>query len=850
MTTAPHAPHSGVPAPHRTRNRVLWTALILVIALVAAIAASASWTVQRSFPTYAGDQTVPGLAAEVTVQRDARGIATITADTSGDLFFAQGYVHAQDRFWEMDFRRHTTAGRLSELFGDSQVATDLFLRTLGWHEVAQAEFTRLDDASRGYYEAYAAGVNAYLAQHHGADLSLEYAVLGLQNPGYEPEPWSPVDSIAWLKAMAWDLRTNIEEETDRALLAQSFDADQIADLFPPYPFDRHPTIVPPQPGSAAAAGAVRVPNVTANGVSFTEVSTVIEAASALLGDTTEGVGSNSWVVSGEHTDTGMPLLANDPHLGAAMPSVWHQSALRCSAVSPECPFDVSGFGFAGLPGIVIGHNADIAWGFTNLTTDVSDLFIEKVDGDTYLRDGKMVPMTIRDEVIKVAGGEDVPLTIRSTVHGPIVSPVSGDFGSIAEHPTVTSGAGDYAVSLRWSALDVTDTPRAIFAINTAHDWESFRAGAARFQVPAQNLVYADIEGNIGYQAPGILPIRGAGDGATPAPGWDSAYDWSGYIPFDDLPRVHNPAQSFIVTANNAIVGDDYDHFLTHDWDYGYRAARITELVQDTLADGRMTAADMRDIQMDQQFWMGDRLARIADSLPVSTASAKAAVALLDGWDGQNGVDSAPAAYANVVWDTLATTLFVDGRDAPISVSDQSRLFTVVDGLLDDEDSPWWRDPTTKATGRDAVLTGVFERAAARLVDLQGSDPSEWRWGSLHAITITSATFGSSGIAPIEALFNRGPYEVGGGSSIVDATGWSIGESFATQSVPSMRMVIDLADFDRSTWIHLTGTSGHAFHPNYVDQTEAWARGEQKPWAFTDAAVDRATQDTLVLAPPR
>ena len=369
-----------------------------------------------------------------------------------------------------------------------------------------------------------------------------------------------------------------------------------------------------------------------------------------------------------------------------------------------------------------------------------------------------------------------------------------------------------------------------------------------FQVPAQNLIYADTEGNIGYQAPGILPIRGKGDGSVPAPGWDSAYDWTGYIPFDELPSVKNPAEGYIVTANNAIVGDDYEYFLTNDWDYGYRAARITQLVDDTIRTGKMTAQGMRDIQMDQEFWMGRRLADIAPSLAVTGKTTTAAIEMLTSWDAQNAVDSAPAAYAIVVWDTLASALFVDGRDKPFSVNDQSRLFTVVDALLDEPDSPWWVDPTSKATGRDAVLAAVFERAADRLVELQGSDPAKWRWGSLHAITITNATFGSSGIAPIEALFNRGPYEVGGGSSVVDATGWAIGDTFATQSVPSMRMVIDVADFDRSTWIHLTGTSGHAFHPNYVDQTVPWSTGEQNPWAFSPKAVAAATQDTLVLKP--
>ena len=837
--------------PSRARRVVrttAWTILIAVIAIVALAVGLGSWTVQRSFPQASGGVTLDGLSAEVTVQRDAAGVPTITADSTDDLFFAQGYVQAQDRFWEMDFRRHTTSGRLSELFGESQVGTDKFLRTLGWHAIAEREFDALDDVTKDYYTAYAAGVNAYLADHSGADASLEYAVLGLQNPGYEIEPWTPADSISWLKAMAWDLRTNLEEETQRALLLKDYTPEQIAEFYPPYPFDQNPTIVP-QVAATGTSGSVAVPNVTADGVSWTEADGVIAAVSDILGDTLEGVGSNSWVVSGQFTETGQPLLANDPHLGASMPSVWYQMQLRCSTVSDACPFAASGFTFAGLPGVVIGHNERIAWGFTNLTTDVADLYIERIEGDSAWLDGALVPMEVTTDTIRVAGGADVPLTIRRTSHGPLVSDLTGDFTAVATQTTLPSGQpGDTAVSLAWTALDVSSTAASIFALNTARNWDEFRGAAKLFEVPAQNLVYADVEGNIGYQTPGRLPLRGAGDGTYPAPGWDSAYAWTGFIPFDELPSVKNPAQGYIVTANNAIVDDTYAHFLSKDWDYGYRAERITELLQAAMADGKVTAADMRDIQNDQQFWMGKRLAEVVTTLPVERSGPQAAIALLRNWDAQNRADSAAAAYANVLWDTLATALFLDRTPAPVPVTDQARLFTVVGALLDDPTNAMWVDPTSGATGRDAVLTAVVDRAYDRLATLQGDDTTKWNWGSLHAITITSATFGSSGIAPIEWLFNRGPYPVGGGSSVVDATGWVIGEGFTTGGVPSMRMVIDLSDFDDSTWIHLTGASGHAFHPNYVDQTEMWSTGQQRAWAFTTTAVAKTTVDTLVLRP--
>lgn len=871
----------------RSPGRIIGITLFSILAGVVVIALIAvgvvTYTVQRSFPQLSGEVQVPGLDAEATVQRDVLGIPTITADSSHDLFFAQGYVQAQDRFWEMDFRRHVTSGRLSELFGESQLGTDEFLRTLGWHDIAQQEVDALPETERGYYDAYADGVNAYLADHKGADASFEYAVLGLQNPDYEIEPWTPADSVAWLKAMAWDLRGNIEVETERALLAPDFAEADIDGLYPAYPFDRHPVIVPkissvpavgtapdapaegetvptPTPGAAdASPGASgRVGPADTSAIEWTQVDSVIEAVGELVGDAGEGIGSNSWVVSGNLTDTGKPLLANDPHLGASLPSVWHQIQLKCSTVSEECPFDVGGFGFSGLPGVVIGHNARVAWGFTNLTTDVTDLYLEKIEGDSYWYDGALVPLKTHTETFKVAGSDDVELEVRSTVNGPIVSGLTNDFTAIAEDPHTGTGgtvvepaaapAGDYAVSLRWTALQPGTTASAIFALNTAKDFDDFRGAAALFDVPAQNLIYADVDGNIGYQTPGKLPIRGAGDGSMPQPGWDSAYAWQGYIPFEELPVSYNPAEGYIVTANNAIVGPDYKYFLTNDWDYGWRAARIDELLQRAIAKGPLTAQDLNDIQADDYSYIGMRLTAAYADITTGDDDTDAALDLLQEWDAQDDADSAAAAYANVLWDTLAGNVFANGRENAAPLTGQGRLFQVMDGLFDDESSPWWTNDELGVSGMSDMLKRSAIDAYERLVDAQGDNPSRWNWGALHALPLENGSFGTSGIAAIEWLFNRGPFPVGGGSSVVNATGWTLGEGFATVTVPSMRMVVDLSDFDASGWNQLTGESGHAFHTNYIDQVESWQKAELTPWAFSPKAVAAAATNTLVLKP--
>ena len=865
--------------PHRARRivvRTLVSVLAVVLLVVAAGGIFGSWTVSRSFPQATGTIEAAGLDAEVSVTRDEFGVPTIVADNAHDLFYAQGFVQAQDRFWEMDMRRHITAGRVSEFFGESQLGTDKFLRTLGWRKVAEQEVAALDPVALSYYEAYAEGVNAWMADRRGADLSLEYAVLDLTNPGYVPEPWVPADSVAWLKAMAWDLRSNIETETERALLAQTLDAATIAELYPGYPWDANPVIMPasaPLP-TAAASGTAPASAATASmSAPLREAREIVAEAAALFDGVGEGVGSNSWVVAGSKTESGLPLLANDPHLGAALPSVWHQIGLRCAVKSPDCAFDVSGFSFAGLPGVVIGHNDRIAWGFTNLTTDVADLYIEKTDGDNSWVDGALVPMDVRKETVRVAGGDDVTLTIRSTGHGPIISGLTPDFTSIADDPglavdgevdpsrvagsPIAEPPGEYAVSIRWTALDAGTTAGAIFAINAATSWDEFRGAAALFDVPAQNLVYADVDGNIGYQAPGRLPIRGAGDGSVPQPGWDSAYNWTGFIPFDDLPRSFDPDEGFLVTANNAIVRTTFDtaadgtsgaypYFLTNDWDYGYRADRITELLTAKMAAGPLNAQDLSDIQGDNLMWIATRLLPELTALKTEGTTAEA-IALLENWDLQATARSGAAAFANVFWRNLVTEMFAK-KHPEIPLSDQDRWFTVVNTLLDDPASPWWTNESAGISGKSEMIAHAAELATTELVGLQGNDVSRWNWGDLHALSLRNGTFGESGIAPIEAIFNRGPYKTGGGSSLVNATGWSLDEGYATATVPSMRMVIDLADFDASTWNHLTGNSGHAFHPNYVDQTPIWQVAGHQPWSFSPDAVQAAARETLRLVP--
>ena len=570
-----------------------WGVSVLVLLLVVLLVVT-TVVVRRPLPQTDGEVAVRGLSGDVEVIRDDAGIAHIYADSDADLMRAQGFVHAQERFFEMDVRRHVTAGRLSEIFGEQTLETDKFIRTMGWRRVAEREYALLESGTREALDAYADGVNAYLEDRSVGRIAVEYSILGLTGLRYQPEPWTAVDSLAWLKAMAWDLRGNMEDEVDRVLLSLDHTDEEIAQLYPDYPYAEHPPIVT---GGGVIDGVfdqnasgnyTRNPRRTTLSPELVEalkgVRESVESMPELLGRG-DGIGSNSWVVDGEHSATGAPLLANDPHLGVSQPGIWMQMGLHCRESAPDCTLDVSGFTFSGTPGVIIGHNADIAWGFTNLGPDVTDLYLEKIIGDDqWLRDGESQPLTMRTETIEVRGQADFELRVRHTEHGPLISDVSQEFATVgANSPTDEAGperGGGYAVALRWTALDPAPTADAILLLNRASDWDEFRTAASRFSVPSQNLVYADREGHIGYQAPGRIPIRKSGnDGRMPAEGWDSANDWTGdYVPFDGLPSVLDPEEGFVVTANQAVTDDDYPYFLTDDWDYGYRSTRIREVL--------------------------------------------------------------------------------------------------------------------------------------------------------------------------------------------------------------------------------------------------------------------------------
>ncbi len=850
----------------RPWNVLIYLSIVLVIVLVAA-SVFAVVTVRRTFPETSGEIEVPGLDADVRVVRDEHGIPQVYADHATDLFYAQGFVHAQDRFYEMDFRRHVTAGRLAELVGEGALETDMFVRTLGWRDTAEAELAILDPETRRYLQAYAEGVNAYIGDRSAGELSLEYSVLALTGPDYVPEEWTPADSVAWLKALAWDLRGNMSQEIDRALALELLEPEQVEELYPDYPYAEHEPIVTAGRvrGGLFQQGPGPVQRVVPSGLrdrapegdlrGLRRLRAVVDGLPQLLG-TGEGTGSNSWVVSGDRTASGAPILANDPHLAPSMPSIWYQMGLHCNERTEQCPFDVAGFTFSGLPGVVIGHNQSIAWGLTTMYPDVSDLYLERVDDEagTYLYDGQQVELETRVEQFRIAGEENpVAVEVRSTRHGPILSDLELDpriaaVGDRTELTQVSEPADRdrYAVSLRWTGSEPGRTMDALIGIDLARSWDEFRQAARLMDAPSQNLVYADVEGRIGYQSPGRVPIRSPGhSGRWPVPGWNPANEWRRFIPFDELPTVLDPPGGLIVTANNAVIGPDYPYLLTSDSAYGYRSQRILEVLGDR---DDLTVDDMVELQNDTYNAHAERLTPYLLDIALPTPYFREGQAELRSWDYTQPADSAAAAYFNAVWRNLLELTFHDQLPADVRPDGGERWFEVVKELLEDPDSDWWDDVATEDVRetRDDILRQALLDARDDLTIRQGSSPTRWSWGGLHEFQLVNPTLGDSGLGLVEGMFNRGPYQVGGGSGTVNATAWNAAEGFEVTAVPSMRMVVPFDDFDGARWIQYGGQSGHAYADTYTDQAQLWAAGETLPWAWSADAVDAAATDELVL----
>jgi penicillin amidase len=785
----------------------------LLAGALAILLVGSSLFIRRTFPTIDGTVQVQGLHSSVEVYRDRWGVPHIYADNAEDLFFAQGYVTAQDRLWHMEFNRRVGSGTLSEVCGEATLDTDRFIRTLGWRRVAEREAAALEGQALTVLEAYSAGVNAFI-DTHGGSLPLEFTILG-----FEPEPWTPADSLAWAKVMAWDLGGNWEAELLRAQLIAAVWEEKAAELAPASP-DRAPLIVPPDLGGY---GEVEMKGLLAQ----------VAGLKDLLGGVTPGVGSNNWVVDGGKSMTGYPLLANDMHLGLQMPSIWYEVHLVGGG------FNVEGYSFPGIPGVVVGHNDHIAWGVTNLNPDVQDLYIEKINPanpDQYEYQGQWLEMEVFEEVIQVSGEDPVVERVQVTRHGPIITPVVDDLSE--------------AIAFRWTALEPSRMSDAVLSLDRTSDWEEFRAALELWAVPSQNFVYADIEGNIGYQAPGQIPMRAQGHtGLVPVPGWSGEYEWQSYIPFDELPSVFNPSTHFLATANNKVVGDDYPHVLGHDFAVGHRAQRITTLLEEKQALG---IEDFHTIHGDTYSIPGVIFTPYILEIEPEGFLEERALNEVQKWDYRCDTESTGAAIFQVFYTKLVERTYGDELGEELLaeyLGDWKWHQLALEEMIQEADNHWFDDVgTPERETRDEIVYGSFADALDYLGNRFGDVPHAWEWGRLHGATFVHQPLGESGIAPLEKIFNRGPVTVGGSPHTVNAASFDPEDLYATVYGVSQRLIVDLSDFDNSLSTHTTGQSGLPFHKHYDDMIPLWQAVEYHPLLWSREMVEQNKEGLLVLQP--
>jgi penicillin amidase len=855
-------------------------AVLLVVVVIGAVGAigAVAYITGRALPQVDGTLALAGLDAPVQVHRDVDGIVNISATTTHDLFAAQGYVHAQERMWQMEVWRHISAGRLAELFGGAdQLETDRFIRTLGWRQAAERDMAAIEPPAMAVLEAYTEGVNAWLDANRDS-LGLSWLVIGA-----EPEPWTVLDTLAWGKVQAWNLGGNMDTELFRYLAdARLGDPARTDELFPAYR-EGAPIITPGEDPEApfdvggetglegVAGGPPPAVLTTEQAIAWRDVASLSEALLAMAGldladglASDHGIGSNDWVVAPQRSLTGGALLANDPHLGISMPSIWFINGLHCQTVSEACPYDVAGVSFPGVPGVVLGHNARIAWGATNADPDVQDLVIETpdpADPSRYIGpDGESLPYAIRTEEILVKGAEPVTLEVRETIHGPLLNDVDE---RLTDAPPM---------ALRWSGTHPDAGPdrtfEAIIGLNTAADFDDFRASLALYGAPSQNFVYADVDGHIGYQLPGFVPVRADPEdrGLRPVRGDDGRGEWVGRIDYDDLPTQLDPLDGRIVTANNELVDATYEGYLASEADPGYRAERILELIDGYSQDG-LTVDEMSSIQNDTAPLRGRDIVPLLEGIEATTDAGRLVVERILDWDGSCAVESTGCA-AYMVWEYHALRALFDDELGPLARDYVGSPFSwvVLTSALEDPDSAWWDDVTTidQTETLDFQVVAAMDAAGADLAGALG-DPADWTWGRLHTATFEEGTIGTSGIGPLEWYANPPTIAVGGAAGAVDNTYYRLGraypdptdadfepwpteELFRVTNLPTYRLVMDMADLDSGRLIITTGQSGNPFDRHYGDMIERWASGETVPLAFTPGAVAAATVSTLTLTP--
>ena len=753
-----------------------------------------------ALPQIDGHIVVSGAQAEIRIERDAEGVPLIIAQNDEDAAFGLGFVHAQERLFQMELQRRYGAGRLAEIFGPQAVPIDRQMRVLGLYRTAQAAIAFLSPEMKRALVAYAAGVNAFLDSHRGA-LPPEFLILGIK-----PEPWRPTDSLVWGKLMALQLGGNYRGELQRARMARTISAADLAFLYPEYPKDAPTTLAQMRPIYRRLA-----------------LDPLYRTLPAIVGP---NYASNNWVVDGKHSASGKPILANDPHLEFGAPGVWYLARLR----TPQ--HEIAGATPAGVPLVIIGHNERIAWGLTTTTADVEDLFVEKLDPADpthYLTPGGSEPFQTRHETIAVHGGSAIDITIRQTRHGPVLSDAL---------PPGASNPGFVLALAATFTIPEDRSAEAVWEVNRAGDWASFRSALEKFVGPVQNMVYADVDGTIGFIAPGKVPIRRNGDGWLAMPGWTGEYDWTGFVPFTALPSAVNPPSGHFVSANNKIVPDTYPYFLSRDWDLPNRAERIEALLA---ANPIQTPEASAAIQADTLSLMAERLAPVMTRLVEPRAEIMEAVERLRHWDFRMDMDR-PEPLLFTAWLRAFSRSVLFGRFGDAVADYWDLKPRVMEAVLTGRPE-WCDDP--KRPGEGSCGPRLAETLANALSELRrayGRDIAKWQWGRAHVAVFANPVFSRIPIVrdllavsiPTPGAYdtlNRGP------STIRDDS-----KPFEQRFGAGLRIITDLASPQDSRMIITPGQSGDPISPHFADLLRRW---RDFGWLVPGGS---SSLSTLVLAP--
>jgi penicillin G amidase len=814
-------------------KRIFRGLILTLMALFLLTATFIYYQIRRTFPQIEGELIVPGIRANVRVIRDRHGIPHIYAQNAHDLYFAQGYVTAQDRIWQLEMNRRLIQGTLAGIMGEKTLATDYLMKVIGFRATQRAKeaLNQLDKQTYYELEAYAAGINEYLRAQKGR-LPIEFQLLC-----YEPLPWTPLDTLHVGILLAFLMARNLNEEIFYLQVADRLGREANLELLP---VDKPHVVSGSLESGPSIKHAIDTGHLPSGRTNLGLLYEGIKGLENFLGLKIGISASNNWVVDGTKSASGKPMLANDPHLATQLPSLWYEVHLKAPGI------DIIGACIPGIPYIIIGHNDHIAFGVTNVMADTIDLYLEKINPANpgeYLYKGKWLPLERQTIELPVHDRKNpVSHEILSTRHGPIINLAA----SKSPNPYLLAPYHkNRAISLHWTLYDIPYTAVIGFSrLNRASTWVELREAARYIDLVCLNILYADRRGNIGWQVTGSIPIRAKGTGQHPVPGWDSEYEWTGYIPFEQLPHSFNPTNHFLATANNRTVGEDYPYLMTTSWFGSYRYQRIETLLR---KKKRLTQKDFKAIQLDQYSMPAKEFTNVLKGLKSEDQDNTWALHQLKDWDHHLRKDSIAAALFHASRMKLAHNTFADelGDDYPNFLWASEFTYNALEDIIRKPGARWWNNinTPTKETREDIFLQSI-KGAINYLEKALGKDRQGWQWGKLHQVAFRHP-FSRAGRWGI--LFNLGPFELGGGRNTVSVGYYGLDNPFEVIIIPTYRFIVDL-DGMQSWSINSTGQSGQPFHRHYSDQVKPWAQGEYHSLPFTDQEVSAEAEAVLILNP--